>query len=74
MAALHRKRKLVARLPPKIPISQLPRIQRRTDAPLRPRSKTITQKSNSLTNASFLDKLLHSQSQLYSLKNIQIQG
>jgi hypothetical protein len=74
MTALRRKRKLVARLPRKIPINQLPRIQRRSDAPVRPGSKTITQKSKSLVNASFLDKLLHSQNQLYSLENIQMKG
>ncbi len=74
MAALQRKRKRFARLPPKIPVNQLPRIQHRTDAPLRPRSKRIAQRSNLPTSASFIDKLLHSQKQLYSLETIQIQG
>ncbi len=74
MSALQEKRKLVARLPSRIPTKQLPRIQRRTDAPLRPQSNIISQKSKSFSNASFIDKLLHSQSQLYSLKNIQMQG
>ena len=70
MSKLRQKRKLVARLPPKIPINKLPRIQRRSDAPLRPKSNTIIRKSK----ASFLDKLLHSQQQLRTLANIQIQG
>jgi hypothetical protein len=55
-------------------VNQLPRIQHRTDAPLRPRSKRIAQRSNLPTSASFIDKLLHSQKQLYSLETIQIQG
>jgi len=74
MAALQRKRKLFARLPPRIPVNQLPRIQHRTDAPFRLRSKAITQKSNPRASTSFIDKLLHSQKQLYSLENIQMQG
>jgi len=74
MATLNRKRKQFLHLPPKIPVNQLPRIQRRTDAPFRPRSNTITQKSNPPASASFIDKLLHSQKQLYSMENIEMQG
>jgi hypothetical protein len=74
MATLKRKRKRVARLPPRILIHQLPRIQRRTDAPLPPRSKTITPKRNRSAGTSFIDQLLHSQKQLYSLENFQTQG
>jgi len=74
MAALQLKRKLFARLPPRIPVNQLPRIQRRTDASFRPCSRATTQKSNPRASASFIDKLLHSQKQLHSLENIQMQG
>lgn len=74
MKTLHHKRKQFARLPAKIPVNQLARIQRRTDAPLRSHLKTITQKSNNSSNVSFLDKLLQSQQQLHSLEKIQMQG
>jgi hypothetical protein len=70
MAVLKRKRKQFARLPPKIPINQMPRIQRRADAPTRPRSKPKAQPSN----APFIDKLLQSQNHLHSFQNVQCQG
>lgn len=71
MAALRHKRQQYARLPPKISVNQLPRIQRRTDAPLRPHLKPINRISN---NIPFLDNLLRSQEELYLLQNIQMQG
>ena len=74
MAALHRKRKQFARLPPKIPINQLPRIRRRTDAILRPQPKLVNKKFNRSTSTSFIDKLLQSQQQLHSFEHIQMQG
>ena len=74
MAELQRKRKRFRRLPPRMPISQLPRIQRRADAPIRPRLKTIAPKSNPPASASFMDKLLYAQKHLYSLENVRMQG
>jgi hypothetical protein len=74
MAILKRKRKQFARLPPKIPVNQLPRIQRRADAPLLLRSKPVSQRPRPSASASFIDKLLHSQNHLLSLQNVQVQG
>ena len=74
-------------LPPRISISQLPRIQRRTTAPARPppptpvpvpstTPTTVTRTSNAVssTNASFLDDLLSSQQRLYNLQNVRMHG
>ncbi|CAF3286474.1 unnamed protein product [Rotaria socialis] len=66
--------------PPRIPISQLPRIQRRNDAPSRPRptlpvpppSRSSTRTSNAAP--SFLDTLLNSQERLHNLQNVRIHG
>ena len=74
MAKLRLRRVLVARLPSKIFTQELPRIPRRTDAPVRPPLETMVRKSTPLTKASFIDKLLHSQNQLHCSKNVQIKG
>lgn len=74
MAKLRIRRKMVARLPPKISTDELPRIPRRTDASPRPPIATAPGKLNPLTKASFMDKLLHSQNQLHSSENILVQG
>ena len=74
MAELRIRRKMITRLPPKISTNELPRIPRRTDAPSRPPIAAAPGKLNPLVKASFMDKLLHSQNQLHSSKNIQIQG
>ncbi|CAF3739368.1 unnamed protein product [Rotaria socialis] len=66
--------------PPRIPISQLPRIQRRNDAPSRPRPtlpvppppRSSTRTSNAAP--SFLDTLLNSQERLHNLQNVRIHG
>ncbi|CAF1062728.1 unnamed protein product [Rotaria sordida] len=70
---------------PRIPINQLPRIQRRADAPLRsrptprlpsPPPPTTTQTSHSTSSnvPSFLDNLLNSQQRLHNLQNVRING
>ncbi|CAF2522575.1 unnamed protein product [Rotaria sp. Silwood2] len=71
----------VAPVQPLIPINQLPRIQRRTDAPLRPRpiprsSTTTTRTSDSISSIapSFIDNLLNSQERLHNLQNVRIHG
>ncbi|CAM4754905.1 unnamed protein product [Rotaria magnacalcarata] len=63
--------------PPRIPISQLPRIQRRNDAPRRPRpTLPVPPSSTRTSNAapSFLDTLLNSQERLHNLQNVRIHG
>lgn len=67
---------------PRTPISQLPRIQRRVDAPparprpRAPRPPTIIRTSNSTssTNPSFIDNLLNSQERLHNLQNVRMHG
>ncbi len=71
---------------PRIPINQLPRIQRRIDAPSRPRPRPLpasrpapapsTQTSNPtpLTTPSFIDHLLNSQERLHNLQNVRMHG
>lgn len=65
----------------RISISQLPRIQRRADAPARPSQPTpvptpVTRTLTTvpLTNASFLDDLLNSQQRLHNLENVRMHG
>jgi hypothetical protein len=58
---------------PRISINQLPRIQRRADAPPRPKPKPKTQEPNP-TSSSFIDRLLNAQKHLHSSQNIQMQG
>lgn len=69
--------------PPRIPIRQLPRIQRRVDAPPRPRPVQQQQQPappqqhlnrTSSTTSSFLDNLLNTQQRLHNLQNVRIQG
>ncbi|CAF5093339.1 unnamed protein product, partial [Rotaria magnacalcarata] len=58
-------------------ISQLPRIQRRNDAPRRPRpTLPVPPSSTRTSNAapSFLDTLLNSQERLHNLQNVRIHG
>ncbi|CAF1300387.1 unnamed protein product [Rotaria sp. Silwood1] len=70
----------IAPTQPRIPINQLPRIQRRTDAPVRPsptpRSSTMTTRPSNSTSSvapSFIDNLLNSQERLHNLQNMSIQ-
>ncbi|UJR22487.1 hypothetical protein I4U23_025540 [Adineta vaga] len=72
MTELKRHRKRLNNLPPKVSVAQLPRMKRRVDAPSRP--KVVIPKSTRLANVSFLDKLLHEQNNLHTLKNVQMQG
>ena len=73
MTELRLKRKKLARLPPKIPVNQLPRIQRRKDVPIQSQSKVIQNKlTHSSSKVSFIDQLLNSQKQLLSLNNIKL--
>lgn len=65
---------------PRIPVSQLPRIQRRADAPVRtqnrpprPNPPRPTQSLPS-TSPSFLDGLLNSQERLHNLQNVRMHG
>jgi len=69
---------------PRIPINQLPRIQRRVDAPSRPRATTTTRRTTAITtrisnptssnNPSFIDNLLNSQERLHNLQNVRMHG
>jgi hypothetical protein len=72
---------------PRTPVHQLPRIQRRADAPRRIRSAAattttattttmITTAANvtSSTGPSFIDGLLNSQERLHNLQNIRMHG
>ncbi|UJR26601.1 hypothetical protein I4U23_007921 [Adineta vaga] len=72
---------------PRVPISQLPRIQRRANTLNRERPAaaaaavaTITNNNNNnniathTANPSFLDNLLHSQERLHNLQNVRMHG
>jgi hypothetical protein len=66
---------------PRIPIHQLPRIQRRADASTRVRPRPApptlirtTTDLTSSTNPSFIDNLLNSQERLHNLQNVRMHG
>ena len=61
--------------PPRIPISQLPRIQRRPDAPVRTRPVNVRSVSTPIQPvSSFLDDLLSSQARMLNRESFQVQG